>query len=112
MLPSSRRLTTALFSKVMAGGKSLHSPFFVFRALKSEPSLTRFSVSVPKKVGKTAVLRNKVRRQVYSGLRTLLPQVKSNIQGVFIVKTAILDASYEEISAELRNFFVKSGLLK
>ncbi len=111
MLPSSKRLSTALFKEVITKGKHLHSPLFVLRAIKTE-GLSRFSVSVPKKVAKTAVLRNKLRRRFYSALNPLFVEIKPGIHGVFIVKETILKAHFKSLSTELREFFVKSGLLK
>jgi ribonuclease P protein component len=111
MLPSSKRLSVALFKEVMDKGKHMHSPLFALRAIKTE-GLSRFSVSVPKKVAKTAVLRNKLRRRMYSALTPLFSEIKEGIHGVFIVKEALRKATFEEISLELRQFFGKSGLLK
>ena len=111
MLPRPKRLSTALFKGVIGEGRSLHSPLFVIRVLKlSGPS--RFSVSVPKKIAKTAVLRNKIRRRIYSALEPLFPNIKADIHGVFIVKPTILTASFEEISKGIKDFFGKSGFLK
>jgi ribonuclease P protein component len=111
MIPSSRRLTTALFKEVILKGKPLHSPIFVLRMLVSQGT-SRFSVSVPKKVAKSAVLRNKIRRRLYSALQPTIPHIKAGIQGVFMVKQVILGMSFENIVKNLQDFFGKSGLLK
>ena len=65
MLPKIKRLNTALFKKVIDTGRSLHSELFIIRSVKDK-SLLKFSVSVPKKISKTAVLRNQIRRRVYT----------------------------------------------
>ncbi len=111
MLQSSRRLTTALFTEVMLKGRVFHSTLFTLRATKSD-GISRFSVAIPKKVAKTAVERNKLRRRAYSALRTVYPQVLPGFHGVLIAKSQLLDAKFAEIAPSLQEFFVKSGLLK
>ncbi len=111
MLPSSKRLSTPLFKKVMEEGKIFHSPLFLARLLKVE-GVNRFSVAVPKKIAKTAVERNKIRRRFYSALRPLDPKISPSVQGVFIVKAPVIKSSLAEISSELKSFFVKIGLMK
>ena len=111
MLPSTKRLTTVLFRDVVLHGKHLHSPLFIMRAM-TFTGKSRFSVSVPKKVAKNAVMRNKIRRRVYSALAPLFPLIKDGIYGVFIVKPAILDSTFSDISIEMKNFFGKYGFLK
>ena len=111
MIPRRRRLTKGLFDDVMSGARPSHSALFVIRYVKSEgPS--RFSVTVPKKIAKSAVSRNKLRRRAYSALYPLLPKVKDGIHGVLVGKSTILNASLDDISKDLINFFGKSDFLK
>src|SRR3989344_5648297 len=77
MLPNQKRLTTTLFKDTIDGGMTYHSSLFILKLLKTiGPS--RFSVSVPKKVAKSAVERNKIRRRVYSAIRILYPNIKES----------------------------------
>ncbi|HEY4503562.1 MAG TPA: ribonuclease P protein component [Candidatus Paceibacterota bacterium] len=111
MLPNQKRLTTTLFKDTIDGGMTYHSSLFILKLLKTiGPS--RFSVSVPKKVAKSAVERNKIRRRVYSAIRILYPKIKEGFYGVFISKDSIKKASFIEISSILEQSFVKLGLLK
>ncbi len=111
MLPSSKRLTTSLFKETIAKGRIFHSSLFTIRVMKSE-GLSRFSVAVPKKVAKTAVERNKLRRRTYSVLRNLHSRIKVGFHGVFITKPSIKTANIDSIREDTEQFFVKSGLLK
>lgn len=111
MLQKPKRLTTAIFKEVVLGGKHMHSPIFVMR-VKNTQGMSRFSVSVPSKIAKTAVLRNKVRRRIYSALSSLYPSIKEGFHGVIIAKQPILTASFEKITSETKEFFGKSGFLK
>lgn len=81
MLKKTERLNRALFLKYFKEGKKIHSdnvtvvhyPFDKFLA----------AVSVGKKVSKSAVDRNRLRRQVYGVLQKL--KIQENPKGVFIV---------------------------
>lgn len=111
MLPKPKRLSTKAFKEIIDTGKYLHTPLFLFRSVSFQGS-SKFSVSVPKKVAKTAVLRNKIRRRVYSALNKLLPEIEDGIQAILIVKPSILTISFKELSIGIKDFFGKTGLLK
>lgn len=55
------------FQKVIAEGEVKKTCFFVSYTLTNELGYSRFGISVPKKIG-TAVLRNRVKRQVRSAI--------------------------------------------
>ena len=55
------------FQKVIAEGEVKKTCFFVTYTLNNELGYSRFGISVPKKIG-TAVLRNRVKRQVRSAI--------------------------------------------
>ena len=55
------------FQKVIAEGEVKKTSFFVSYTLTNELGYSRFGISVPKKIG-TAVLRNRVKRQVRSAI--------------------------------------------
>lgn len=111
MLPSSKRLTTPLFKEVMDKGKLVHSSFFSLKIMKATGE-SRFSVAVSKKIAKSAVERNKIRRRSYSAIRMVLPRLPEGIHGVFMAKAPILKSTLPDISKEVELIFVKSGLLK
>jgi ribonuclease P protein component len=111
MLPRSQRVSIHLFEDIMKRGGLLHSPFFVLR-FSNTASKSRFAISVPKKVAKTATERNKIKRRVYSILRKLIPQLKQNMEMVMIVKSELTKLSHIKIEEEIRKNFVKSGFLK
>ena len=81
MLPKRKRLNKTLFEEIMKKGVIIHSPFFVFRYLKQKTP--QFAFVVPKSVAKSAVLRNKLRRQGYNTIKDLnLP----SCAGIFFYK--------------------------
>jgi len=67
-------------------GKTIRSPKASLTVVKNERGFTRFAVVVSKKVEKSAVGRNRIRRRVYEALRVNfehIPQGKDYIITVF-----------------------------
>jgi ribonuclease P protein component len=111
MLPSSKRLTVPLFKEVMDKGKLFHSPYFSVKFLKM-PGISRFSVAISKKVAKNAVDRNKLRRRIYSALRSLDAQIPTGFHGVFMAKAPVIKSTLPTLIKEAESIFVKSGIIK
>lgn len=111
MLPKTKRLTTKSVDLVMEKGRMTHSPLFVIKSISTQET-SRFSVSVPKKVAKTATQRNKIRRQIYSALRKIDNRIKPGLSGVIVAKSGIDKLSFISLELEISAVFVKSGFLK
>lgn len=111
MLPRSLRIGTSLFSEITEKGRFSNGKFFLFRFVKSEGK-SRFSVTVSKKVSKSAVDRNKIRRRVYSLLRKHISNIKDGYRIVISVKSGTDKIDIKDLNKELESDFVKSGLLK
>lgn len=109
MLPKSKRLTTEAFTRIIEKGQSFHSPFLILRALPTTGS-SAFAVSVPKKVAKLAVQRNKIKRRTYSSIKK--HNIKQGYAVVLIMKAGIEKLSFKDFESELQKIFVKSSLLK
>lgn len=74
---------------VYANGKSIRSPYGVLKYAPNPRRKTwRAAVVVSKKVHKSAVVRNRIRRRVYEILRTTLPNDMSPTDIVFIAHTS------------------------
>ena len=69
MLPKKKRLTRALFKPLLNAREQAHSPHFWLRATPADSP--RLGVSVSKKVAKSAVVRNRIRRRVYAEIPRL-----------------------------------------
>jgi ribonuclease P protein component len=77
MLGQAHRLRRALFSSLEKGQKMANNRAF---SLKKGPASTvRVGVTVSKKVAKSAVTRNTVRRRVYAVVRALMPKLKPGL---------------------------------
>jgi ribonuclease P protein component len=108
-MPKSKRLTTEAFKEIIEKGQSFHSNFLIIRVGRTDGA-TKFAISVPKKVAKLAVTRNKIHRRVYSLLRHL--PISSGFKIVIIMKVGSSNLSFDGLSSEIKKIFVKSGLLK
>jgi ribonuclease P protein component len=114
MLPRSKRLSVPLFANVLAKGSIVHSPLFTARIVKTagQHSDSRFSAVVSKKVAKTAVERNKLRRRTYAALSKITSKIKDGFHVILLAKNAMIKAEPKDIVADLENLFVKSNLIK
>lgn len=109
MLPKSKRLGTKAFTEIMEKGRSFHNPFLILKVI---PSLSEsvFALSVPKKVSKLAVDRNKIKRQIYSIIEDI--DYKPGYKIVLIIKVGFDKLSFKDLQVEIQKTFVKSALLK
>jgi ribonuclease P protein component len=111
MLPKSKRLSTKAFTEIIEKGQSFHGPFLIVRVTASDTQ-SSFAVSVPKKVAKLAVDRNKLRRQIYSVISTLEDKIVKQGKVVIIAKAGLEKLLFGEFGDEINQIFVKTGLLK
>lgn len=70
MFKKQNRLSSGEFETYFKKGTKKHSPFF--QCIYTPYDQLKVAVVVPKKVIKTAVGRNKLRRQIYHVLRSIL----------------------------------------
>jgi ribonuclease P protein component len=82
MLSSRERLTREEWSRLRGPFRRARGTFYELRYYPT--SSRKAAVIVSKKVAKTAVLRNRLRRQVYEGLRGFF-RAKAPISGIYIV---------------------------
>jgi ribonuclease P protein component len=111
MLSKRNRLGTKQFDEIMEKGRIIHSPFFLLRVFKTEKR-TGVAAVAPKKVAKTAVSRNKLRRKIYSAARPLYKTLQAGVNLIIIAKPAVLEASQQEIVSDIEKLFIKAALLK
>lgn len=99
---------------VYTNGKAMRSQLMT---VKSTPNArrkySRFSVVVSKKVIKSAVGRNRIRRRLYEYVRTHLDSI-DGIHDVVIICTSseLRTLPYVDISGQLDQLFAKAGLFK
>lgn len=72
----------------------------------------RYAVVVSKKVLKSAVGRNRIRRRVYEAIRAELPKVEKPVDCIFIIYSKdILDIDYKEIRFLVHNLLKEANII-
>lgn len=72
----------------------------------------RYAVVVSKKVLKSAVRRNRIRRRVYEAIRAELPKVEKPVDCIFIIYSKdILDIDYKEIRSLVHNLLKEANII-
>jgi ribonuclease P protein component len=108
VLSKRNRIKKAEFDGVFSSGKRFNSRNFTLIATRSpEYSACAFSVSVPKKHFKSAVLRNKVRRRLYAALGKA-PFEAVGFKGVFIVRKGIEEVPSTQLTEEVVEALAKA----
>jgi ribonuclease P protein component len=95
MLPKRERIPRSQFAGLLQSRAYKNSAHFTLRTAPS-PSGARFAVSVSKKVSKSAVVRNRVRRRAY----TALPKAGQGLY-LLIAKPGVERVKGEELREEL-----------
>jgi len=89
------------FSKTYKFGKSYNHPEFYIKSLQSKLPLSRFAVVIPKKVAKSAVVRNRARRRVYEIVRINLSQIKPGYTIIITLKSDLVSIKPKELEQQL-----------
>ena len=93
---------------------TLRSRLFTVRLI-SNPNrkVSRFSVVVSKKVHKSSVGRNRIRRRIYEILRNEHQNMHSTWDVAVIVTSGeVIAATHEELVTALRELFTQAGVYK
>lgn len=94
--------------EVLATGRTRAGRFVRLKFVSNELGYPRFAVVVSKKVHKSAVVRNKKKRQIREILRKLHTQFGlPAFDLVVLVHKEILQAKYTDISVEISSIFSK-----
>ncbi len=87
MLPKINRLNIRTYFKEIRGtGRKLTTSYYSFYyRISSECSSPQINIVVSKKVAKSAVKRNRMRRSINAIMRKLIPDIDQSLQGLFFV---------------------------
>jgi len=99
---------------VYTNGKAVRSQPMTIKWVKNtHRTKPRFSVVVSKKVLKSAIGRNRIRRRIYEYLRTHIDQFNDNYDIVIITTSPDLkDIPYSELSELIGGLLEKAALYK
>ena len=108
MIPKKSRIPRELFTELLSGARFVHSEHFTmrFRIVQNGPS--RAGVSVSKKISKSAVVRNSVRRRVYDSLYPLLLTLPGCLF-LFVAKSGAQNLKGEKLQSEMQALFNEAG---
>ena len=107
MLPKKERLNRATFSRFFSAGKRIHSPSLqlVFTPYAS----LHASVVVPKKIVKSAVGRNKLRRQIYDMVRRYRSEGPLSGVYIFLIKPNAVGKKFTALQEEVVSCIQKAN---
>ena len=72
----------------------------------------RYAVVVSKKVLKSAVGRNRIRRRIYEAIRIELPKIEKPVDCIFIIYSKeILDMDFKVIQKTIRDLLKEASIL-
>lgn len=90
-------------------GKTIRTPRLSLVSTPNTRHAQRFAVVISKKVLKSAVGRNRIRRRVYEAIRLELPNFKSHRDCIFIIYSRELKKlPFTELRATIRSLLAQS----
>lgn len=97
---------------VFANGKAVRSRLLTIKYTENKRRSTpRFAVVVSKKVMKSAVRRNRIRRRLYGYIQTVLADMQQQSDIVFIVTSGeILSLPQAQLEAEIEQLLEQTTL--
>jgi ribonuclease P protein component len=109
LLPSEERLRRDRdFKRVYAAKRAIVHPLMVLYTRPSREG-RRIGFSVSKKMG-DAVRRNRIKRRLREACRAHRPVLKSGFDAIFVARSKLGAATYEEIVRTVIDLFRRAGL--
>lgn len=98
---------------VFTNGSAVRSRLLTIKyTTNKQRTKPRVAVVVSKKVIKSAVGRNRIRRRIYEYIRSVLPEINPHSDIVLIVTSAeIRTIPYSELSSEIHDLLKQTTLL-
>lgn len=92
-------------------GKTIRRPDMSLVFAENKKGFTRFAVVVSKKVLKTAVGRNRIRRRVYEAIRLDFDKFKKPRDYIFVIyNSKIANIPFSELQKQIRSLLEESVL--
>lgn len=111
MLPKEYRLRrSADIRRVRRHGQRWQHPLLLLFAAPADRDVSRFAVSVSKKVG-TAIVRNRSKRRIREAIRRRLDDVRPGWDCLLVVRATLPEASFEEVEAAVCQLLSQADLL-
>jgi len=113
MLPKSNRLNIRTsFQQIRSTGKKIYHPLLSFYYIQKTDNIAPLLNSViSKKVAKSAVKRNRIRRLIHTSLQKNIEKIKPQTVGLFIVFKDISNYNQEQVQEIIINQLKNANLL-
>ncbi len=98
------------FKRVRRSGKSYAHPLVVLIVKKNEQPHLKIGIAAGRTVG-TAVYRNRAKRLLREAMRTLIPNIASNLDLILIARPGLASATLEDTRQALRNLLQRAQIL-
>ena len=98
------------FKRVRRSGKSYAHPLVVLIVQAHEQPRVKVGVAAGRTVG-TAVHRNRAKRLLREAMRTLIPDIASNLDLVLIARPGLVSATLEDTRKALLNLLQRAQIL-
>jgi ribonuclease P protein component len=99
------------FQRVFTKGRFVWDSLCLIKFKKNDLPISRFSVVVGKKVSKSAVVRNRLRRQVREIIRLKLNEIEKGYDIIFLIQPKALGTTFKKLQ-EIILFLLKKGKIK
>ncbi len=100
------------FDRIFKQGKFVSQKFFTLGFIKNTLLFSRFAIVVPKKIAKSAVTRNSIKRKAAEIIRLNMDKIKTGFDMVFIGKALVKGKKYQELSDDIGDLLEKARLIK
>ena len=96
----------------MKNGNTSSSRFFLLKTEKNNERFSRFGFVVSKKISKSAVIRNRIKRQIRRCVEENLNNIIKGVDMLFIARKESIKKTTEEICLSLGKILEKEKLIK
>lgn len=109
MLPRSKKINTQLFKEVFEKGKIYHFSYFFIKVLKlTAEEKSKFTVVSSKKITKTAIARNLLRRRFFNIIKEIYEGLPPSLAIIFFLKKGgVENLKFEDFKKEILKVFEK-----
>lgn len=86
-------------------------PLLAARILRTDLETTRFGMATGRAMG-SAVVRNRVRRQIREALRSMGPMIRPGWDVLLIARTGLVEVDYATLVKTLRRQLIRGGVVE
>lgn len=113
MLAAAYRLPTLQIEKVKKKGRMIQRKAFGICLYKRDDTeISRFGFIVSTRISKRATERNRIKRILREAIQSMLFDIKSSFDILFLAKKVLVDMSTDDILHEVKNALTEMKILK